>query len=219
MTHTPVLDAPPGSPPMPGARVARSNVHALPSQSGFAHGNAAAIVSRRPRIVPTARDELAARRERAATERRAIQARALASMKALEQSQSIRVPRLLIALTGSLAAASLLHAVHRCSGQSAIDRSTPWVSVPTQVWLEQTGLAECEWLEAYSALRAMDFIRERTRWDPLCGEQVYEIAFVHGTYLKRFNQLQAAMEHQAARELQGQRTVQPGWLAGAEGGW
>lgn len=148
----------------------------------------------RGRPVITAETLAAARALKAA---QAAQVERMVAQRMTQLSQeAYQVPWLHVEVAGSLPAASALCAIERCSG--AADRATgsPWVALPLQNWLRDTGLDSDQWLQAREALRELGIIHERRCFDPAIDEIGTEIAFDAGRF-----ELEVAMLHAALRQV------------------
>ncbi|MCW5631910.1 MAG: hypothetical protein KIT17_01105 [Rubrivivax sp.] len=150
-------------------------------------------------------DELAARRECRRAERQEIEARADNRLHEMQAQEFIRVPRLMVAITNSLAAASVLELARLWTERSMHERGTPWVDMPAQTWLNYTGLGEQEWVEARRALRAQRLIQERRRFDLDRDELVCDIAFEPQVFADHVADLKDALKAHLAEEVRTRR--------------
>jgi hypothetical protein len=165
-------------------------------------------------------DELAERRERARAERHEIESRANSRLHEMQAQEFIRVPRLMVAITNGLAAASVLELARLWTDRSMHERGTPWVDMPLQTWLNYTGLCEQEWVEARRALRAQRLIQERRRFDLDRNELVCDLTFDSQVFDEHVANLRDALKAHLVEEVRARRRVGCGALtprsAGAE---
>lgn len=146
--------------------------------------------------------------------RRVITAEAMLAARAIKAAQAAQVERMVaqrmeqlsretyqvswlhVEVVGSLPAASALSAIKRCSEQADRATGNPWVALPLQSWLHNTGLDSDQWLQAREALRELGIIHERRCFDPVADEIGTEIAFDAGRF-----ELEVAMLHAALRQV------------------
>lgn len=166
---------------------------------------------RRPRL----QDELAARRERARAERQEIESRADSRLHEMQAQEFIRVPRLMVAITSSLAAASVLELARLWTERSMHERGTPWVDMPVQTWLNYTGLCEQEWVEARRALRAQRLIQERRRFDLDRNELVCDLSFDSQAFDEHVANLRDALKAHLVEEVRARHRAEPSAESGA----
>ena len=158
--HVPLALLPdPSAPerPVPGLRVAKTP-------------------RRRPQAAPN--DEVAAARARKARERASVELFVENRLIALEHEEHFVIPRLYVVITGSLGPASALKLIEAWSERSYGERGTPWVHMPLETWTAYTALSEDDWVAARAALRDLQLITERRRFDLERNEIVTEISFV-----------------------------------------
>jgi hypothetical protein len=146
-------------------------------------------------------DELAERRERVRAERQEVEARADDRLHEMRAQEFIRVPRLMVAITSSLAAASVLELARLWTERSLHERGTPWVDMPVQTWLNYTGLCEQEWVEARRALRAQRLLQERRRFDLDRNELVCDLTFDSQVFDEHLANLRDALKAHLVEEL------------------
>lgn len=158
---------------------------------------------------PRLQDELAARRERARAERQEIESRADNRLHEMQAQEFIRVPRLMVAITSSLAAASVLELARLWTERSLHERGTPWVDMPVQTWLNYTGLCEQEWVEARRALRAQRLIQERRRFDLDRNELVSDLTFDSQVFDEHVANLRDALKAHLVEEVRARHRAEP----------
>lgn len=193
------------------AQVARrSGRAALPAQTSSsrerAHGAHGACGTR-------VLDQVAERREQAHAERQEIETRADSRLHEMQAQEFIRVPRLMVAITSSLAAASVLELARLWTERSLHERGTAWVDMPVQTWLNYTGLCEQEWVEARRALRAQRLIQERRRFDLDRNELVCDLSFDSQVFDEHVANLRDALRAHLVEEVRARHRVERGALA------
>ncbi|MBL8344907.1 MAG: hypothetical protein JNN03_05665 [Rubrivivax sp.] len=193
---------------LPGARgrahVARPSGRAgLPQQAASSRARA-----RGARLL----DELAERRERARAERQEIETRADSRLHEMQAQEFIRVPRLMVAVTSSLAAASVLELARLWTERSLHERGTPWVDMPVRTWLNYTGLCEQEWVEARRALRDQRLIQERRRFDLDRNELVCDLTFDSQVFDEHVANLRDALKAHLVEEVRARHRAERGAL-------
>ncbi len=197
---------------LPGAR---GRAH-LARASGRAGSQPQAASSRTRTHAPTrgARvlDELAERRVQARAERQEIESRADNRLHEMQAQEFIRVPRLMVAITNSLAAASVLELARLWTERSLHERGTPWVDMPVQTWLNYTGLCEQEWVEARRALRAQRLIQERRRFDLDRNELVCDLTFDSQVFDEHVANLRDALKAHLVEEVRARHRAGRGAL-------
>jgi hypothetical protein len=119
----------------------------------------------------------------------------------MQAQEFIRVPRLMVAITNSLAAASVLELARLWTERSSHERGTPWVDMPVQTWLNYTGLCEQEWVEARRALRAQRLIQERRRFDLDRNELVCDLTFDSQVFDEHVANLRDALKAHLVEEV------------------
>ncbi|MFT3819791.1 MAG: hypothetical protein QM750_19635 [Rubrivivax sp.] len=75
------------------------------------------------------------------------------------------VPRGYPAITGSLASAHALYIIELWSERALTETGSPWVRVPEEQWIYNSGLSFEEWIESRRMLRDLGLIAERRYFD------------------------------------------------------
>jgi hypothetical protein len=169
------------------------------------HQGAASTNARRHTKSIKPPDELAAYRAQRLQERLDVESRADGRLHEMQVNEFIQVPRLMVAVTASLAAASVLELARLWSQRSMVQRGSPWVDIPLETWLNYTGLCEQEWIEARRTLRHLRLIRERRRYDLERSELVCDIAFEPEVFESHVADLRADLKATFAEELRSKR--------------
>lgn len=171
--------------------------------------------SRHARVVPNAVgvpapqadasvDELANRRR----ERVLIQRRADETVANLAEREFFSVPRAYPAITGSLASAHALYIIERSSERALAETGSPWVRVPEQEWINNTGLAPEEWIESRRVLREMGLITERRYYNEDQGALANEYRFECSAFGRHLAELRADIQQWMLEEAQELRRAQ-----------
>lgn len=146
-------------------------------------------------------DQLAEMRRRRTAERTAVARHVDERLDAMEYREVYTVPMLYVAVAGSLAPAHLLSLVAQWSEQAYAATGSGWVRQPVQAWVDYSGLAEQDWMEAREALRERGLIEERRRYDMTAGEIITEIAFVPSVFAAEVAKVREALREDAKARL------------------
>ena len=136
-----------------------------------------AAPARRALSPPTQADELASRRRRKADETEQVLRYVDDRISALERQETYAVPRLYVAVAGSLAPGHLLSLVIDWTERSDATPDYRWIRRSVQEWIDFSGLHEDDWVAARQVLRDKGLIQERRSYDLAVDEIVVEIAF------------------------------------------
>lgn len=165
--------------PVPDAVEAASRSTAPSNVSPIAPGISARHVqpaAREPQQMPLT-DEVAKARAKQRQERQAVELAVERRLEDLEQTDILRVPRMYVVITGSLASASALYLIARTSEEAFQRTGSPWVHADLRFWVHQAGVSEEDWVEARHLLRDLGLIKERRRFDLDRDQIISELAF------------------------------------------